>query len=606
MSDPKQTLKEIYGYDSFRPGQEPLIRAVLSGRDAMGIMPTGAGKSICFQIPALCMDGLTLVISPLISLMLDQVLALKEYGIRAAFMNSTLTPGQQRTVLSRAAEGAYQIMYVAPERLSSPSFVTFCQNYTIPFVAVDEAHCISQWGHAFRPDYLNIKPFIDALPVRPVVGAYTATATVKVREDIVRSLGLRDPLVHVNSFDRPNLRFDVSRGPKKDELRRFLHRHPNDSGIIYCSTRKEVENLCNDLIRQGIEATRYHAGLSDEERTKNQNDFLYDRSRIMVATNAFGMGIDKSNVSWVVHYNMPKNLESYYQEAGRAGRDGSPADCLLLYSGADVRTNEFLIENSLNENEGLTEAERAERMAHEKELLKQMTFYATTPDCLRMRILRYFGEESQPCGNCGNCDGAYETVDIGADLRTMLSAVMGLEINDRPYGRMVLRDFLKGSRSRTILDKGLDALYGYGELSHLSADRIMDIIDWAVLNGWLVKTDSEYPVIKAAKVDPAWWNAEDQTILARLPKERKDLPKARSAKPTAGGLFEELRKLRRKIADEQHVPAYVIFSDATLADMARLRPTTYKQFLAVKGVGQIKARQYGAQFLECIRIYEER
>ena len=603
MTDTKETLKTVFGYDSFRPGQEQLIDAVLSGRDVMGIMPTGAGKSVCYQIPSLSMDGLTLVISPLISLMLDQVLSLKEYGIRAAYMNSTLTPGQQRTVLSRAAENAYQIMYVAPERLSSPSFVTFCQNYSIPFAAVDEAHCISQWGHAFRPDYLQIKPFIDALPKRPVVGAYTATATEKVREDIVRSLGLRDPLVRVNSFDRPNLRFEVVRGSKKEELRHFLRRHPGDSGIIYCGTRKEVENLCGELIRAGLDATRYHAGLTDAERTKNQNDFLYDRCRIMVATNAFGMGIDKSNVSWVVHYNMPKNLESYYQEAGRAGRDGSPAECLLLYSPQDVRLNEFLIQNSLDENEDLSPSEKAERLEHEKSLLKEMTFYATGTDCLRMRILRYFGEEAAPCGNCGNCDGTYESVDISSKLRIMLLAVREMEENARCYGRTVLRDFLKGSRSRVILDKGLECLYGYGKLSHLSAERILQIIDWAVMNGWLRKTDAEYPVIRVGKIDPAWWSSEGEPVIARLPMERAEREKKRRPAATTGGLFEELRRLRRQIADEQGVPAFIIFSDAALTDMARIRPVTYRQFLTVKGVGKIKADQYANRFIACIKDF---
>ena len=602
--DPRQILKETFGYDSFRPGQEMLVSGVLAGRDVMGIMPTGAGKSICFQIPALVFDGLTLVISPLISLMLDQVLTLKQYGIRAAFLNSTLTPGQQRTVLSRAAENAYQIMYVAPERLSAPSFISFCQNYAIPFVAVDEAHCISQWGHAFRRDYLQIKPFIDSLPQRPIVGAYTATATAKVREDIVASLGLRDPVTRINSFDRPNLYFDVARGNKAAELRSFLRRHSDESGIIYCGTRKDVEEICDSLIRAGFDATRYHAGLPDKERTENQNDFLIDRKRVMVATNAFGMGIDKSNVSYVVHYSMPKNIESYYQEAGRAGRDGSPAECLLLYSAQDIRLNEFLIKHSLEENTELSDQERAVREAHELELLKQMTFYATANDCLRMRILNYFGEQAEPCGHCGNCNASYEDVEISARLRIILTSIRKMEEKHRSFGRVTLRDFFKGSKSQSILSKGLDQYYGYAALSSVSAERILQIIDWAVRNRWLSVSEGDYPVIRLGQIEPDYWTAEDEKIIARLPYVRTEREKQKPKAAPKAGLFEALRQLRKEIADEQHVPAFIIFSDATLTDMARIRPVTMAQFLSVKGVGKIKADQYGRRFIDCIRNYE--
>ncbi len=598
-------MKETFGYDSFRPGQEKLVNAVLDGRDVMGIMPTGAGKSICFQIPSLVFNGLTLVISPLISLMLDQVLSLKENGIRAAFLNSTLTPAQQRTVLGRAANHAYQIMYVAPERLSSESFRAFCQNYPIPFVAVDEAHCISQWGHAFRPDYLQIRPFLSALKSRPVVGAYTATATVKVQEDIVRSLGLRDPLIHVNSFDRPNLYFDVLSGDKQVLLLRFLKNHEGRSGIIYCGTRKDVESICDMLVKRGLDATRYHAGLSDKERTDNQNDFLYDRKQIMVATNAFGMGIDKSNVSYVVHYSMPKNIESYYQEAGRAGRDGSPADCLLLYSPQDVHLNEFLIKNSLEENENLTDEERHARLEHEMDLLKQMTFYATTNECLRMRILKYFGEESAPCGHCGSCSNSYETVDISSKLRIILLAIREMEAKRRHFGRVTLRDFFKGSKAQTILGKGLDSFYGYGKLSHLSAERILQILDWAVQNNWLKRIDGDYPVLGLGEIDPDYWPLEGREILASFPIPRDEKVSSRPDRRESGGLFEALRVLRSEIAKEQHVPAYIVFNDASLTDMARRRPGTYREFLAVKGVGKSKADQYASRFIECIRNYED-
>ena len=602
---PQEILKNTFGYDTFRPGQERLVNAVLSGRDAMGIMPTGAGKSVCFQIPSLVFEELTLVISPLISLMLDQVLTLKQYGIRAAFLNSTLTPGQQRTVLTRAAGNAYQIMYVAPERLSAPSFLSFCQNHPIPFVAVDEAHCISQWGHAFRRDYLQIKPFLTSLPQRPIVGAYTATATAKVQEDIAVSLGLRNPVVQINSFDRPNLYFDVARGNKSLELRSFLHRHANDSGIIYCGTRSDVEEICDSLIRAGFDATRYHAGLPDKERTENQSDFLYDRKKIMVATNAFGMGIDKSNVSFVVHYSMPKNIESYYQEAGRAGRDGSPAECLLLYSAQDIRLNEFLIRHSLEENKELSEQEKAVREAHELELLKKMTFYATSTDCLRMRILDYFGEHIGPCGHCGNCNASYEEVEISARLRLILSSIRKMEENHRSFGRVTLRDFFKGSKSQSIINKGLDRYYGYGALSSVSAERILQIIDWAVQNHWLRAESGDYPVIRLGQIDPAYWTAEDDKIIARLPYTRAEREKQQPKPASRGGLFESLRTLRKNIAAEQHVPAFIIFNDATLIDMARIKPVTIRQLLSVNGVGKIKADQYGQRFIDCIRDYLE-
>ena len=606
----QEILKQTYGYESFRPGQERLINAIISGKDAMGIMPTGAGKSICFQIPSLTFEGLTLVISPLVSLMLDQVLTLKEYGIRAAFLNSSLTPGQQRTVLGRAANHAYQIMYVAPERLTSEAFRSFCNYYPIPFIAVDEAHCISQWGHAFRPDYLKIKPFIDSLPKRPVVGAYTATATVRVRQDIVESLGLRNPVVQVNSFDRPNLNFEVQNGDKQKRLIRFLKRHINDSGIVYCGTRKDVEFLCEDLSQYGFSATRYHAGLPDKERTDNQNDFLFDRKKIMVATNAFGMGIDKSNVSFVVHYNMPKNIESYYQEAGRAGRDGSPADCLLLYSGQDVRLNEFLIRNSLEENTELSDEEREFRTRHELDLLRKMTFYATGNECLRVQILRYFGEDSTPCGHCGNCRQSYETVDVSKEVRNILAAVRNMQNKRRSFGRLTLRDFFKGRKLQSLAEKNLTTAEGYGALSYLSAERILQILDWMAQNGWLRKTEGDYPVLILGDAAPDTGTSVDEPIRARLPKE-KETEEAFTDKKNGfhqddSSLFEALRKVRKQIADEQHVPAYVVFSDAVLREIAEIQPDSFEMFRAVKGVGQAKAVKYSGRFIVCIRDHKKR
>lgn len=405
MMDQYRILKQVFGYDSFRPGQKELVESLLSGRDVLGVMPTGAGKSICFQVPGLLLPGITLVVSPLISLMRDQVNALVQAGVRGAFLNSSLTPAQYRKALSNARQGIYKIIYVAPERLLTSDFLDFALSVNISMVCVDEAHCVSQWGQDFRPGYLRIRQFLETLPTRPVVGAFTATATAQVRHDILSLLGLQHPKIVVTGFNRKNLYFDVRKPRDKfRELLQILREEGDKSGIVYCTTRKLVEEVCERLKEQGISATRYHAGLTDEERQQNQEDFLYDRKTVMVATNAFGMGIDKSNVSFVIHYNMPKDLESYYQEAGRAGRDGSPARCILLYSGADVRLNQFMIEKE-KDNEELDEKTLREVRQKELERLKQMTFYATSRRCLRQFQLRYFGEQQVPdhCGNCSVC-----------------------------------------------------------------------------------------------------------------------------------------------------------------------------------------------------------
>jgi len=409
----REVLREYYGYEQFRPGQEIMVNAILSGRDAMGIMPTGAGKSICFQVPAMLLPGITIVVSPLISLMKDQVTALVQNGIPAAYFNSSLTPGQYRTALKYAAQGRYKMIYVAPERLMTEEFLQLTQQIEISMITVDEAHCISQWGQDFRPSYRRICDLLEYLPKRPVLSAFTATATKEVRDDILKQLNLKDPEVVITGFDRPNLYWSV-RKPKSKlaEIDRYLSTHPEDSGIIYCSTRKNVEKVCDYLNHKGYRATRYHAGLDEEERVRNQDEFLYDRRNIMVATNAFGMGIDKSNVSFVIHYNMPKNMESYYQEAGRAGRDGSEAECILLYSGQDVVLNQFLIDQDSG-NEDLTEAEKALIKEKDQRLLKQMTFYCHTQFCLRQYILRYFGENAhEPCGKCSICRGEKESVKV--------------------------------------------------------------------------------------------------------------------------------------------------------------------------------------------------
>ncbi len=595
MTDYTEHLSETFGFDSFRPGQGELVDAVMHGRDVLGIMPTGGGKSICYQLPAIMMKGLTLVVSPLISLMLDQVLALKGLGVRAAFLNSTLTPGQQQTVLSRALNGAYQIMYVAPERLASPGFQAFCNHYPIPFVAVDEAHCISQWGHNFRPDYLKIRPFIDALPKRPVIGAYTATATQKVRDDIRESLKLEAPLEVLNSFDRPNLYFDVQRPKDKyAALKRFLQKERGRSGIIYCATRKTVEELCTNLTRDGWNATRYHAGLSEEERTQNQKDFLYDTCPIITATNAFGMGIDKSNVSFVVHYNMPKNIESYYQEAGRAGRDGSPASCLLLYSGQDVRTNEFLINKSVEEDTGLTDAQKKAYLDNELELLKQMTFLATTDGCFRSRILRYFGENAPSyCGNCGNCLGETETVDITDELRVVISIVDEASALRGGLGKTRIRQALLGN------EVSLVDLDGFGQLASVPADRVTQIIDWAISHEWLVSGGGQYPVLSVGNVPDSFYAGEER-VTAKFPTAKKETASPRAVKLIPEGraeVFARLKEIRKQLALEEGVPPFMIFTDATLSDMVQRWPMSIKEFKRVKGVGAAKAAKYGAEFI---------
>ena len=443
-------LKQYFGYDSFRPGQDELVHAILSGRDTLGIMPTGAGKSICYQVPAMLFPGLTLVISPLISLMKDQVGALVEAGVPAACINSAMSAEEFRDALYFAGRGQYKLLYVAPERLTAPSFLEFAKRVPISMITVDEAHCISQWGQDFRPSYLKILDFLAELPERPLVSAFTATATAEVRDDIVQALGLHEPFIKTTGFDRPNLYFAVEQPTSKGmKLLQLLNERKDKSGIVYCSTRKNVEEICDLLLSRGLPATRYHAGLDPDERRENQDDFLYDRKTIMVATNAFGMGIDKSNVSFVIHYNMPKNMESYYQEAGRAGRDGQPADCILLYSGQDVRMAEFLIERSHEaEDESIDEATRQELIARDRERLKQMTFYCTTTECLRHYILRYFGENSPlSCGHCSSCDTNFEEVDATMDARKILSCVYRLDERGRAFGKTVVSAILTGSKN---------------------------------------------------------------------------------------------------------------------------------------------------------------
>ncbi len=613
----KQVLKQYFGYDNFREGQAKLIEAVLEGRDVLGIMPTGAGKSICFQVPALAAEGITLVISPLISLMKDQVSALNQAGVHAAYLNSSLTQGQYVKALRFAKEGRYKIIYVAPERLTTEGFLDFARNsgIRISFIAVDEAHCVSQWGQDFRPGYLKISEFIRKLPHRPVVSAYTATATEEVRGDIIELLELRDPVVTVTGFDRDNLYFAVKKPMDKyKELVTYLREKEKEfsgcCGIIYCLTRKSVEDVCYDLRRDGFSVTRYHAGLTDEERRKNQDDFIYDRRHIMVATNAFGMGIDKSDVRFVIHYNMPKNMESYYQEAGRAGRDGAPAECVLYYEPSDVRMNQMLIGNNEN-NEMLDETAKALITQRDHWRLSQMTFYCFTSECLRRYILRYFGEEASGyCGNCFNCLTQFEEVDISKETAAIIGCI---KENWTAYGISTVIDILRGAKSQRILSKNLDKNSQYGALSMQSVTRLRQIIQEMLYQGYLELSGETYPVLKLGAGARKLSDSEATPMILKLPKEQEKRERAGSKgkRKKAGAasalreqdlkLFEELRAVRKDIAAEEKVPPYIIFSDKTLVLMCLVRPKNAADMLKISGVGEYKVQKYAEKFLTAIR-----
>ncbi len=611
MPTAQEILKQYFGYDSFRPGQDDLVQAILSGRDTLGIMPTGAGKSICYQVPALALPGLTLVVSPLISLMKDQVGALNEAGVPAACINSAMSFEEMRDALYFAGRGQYKLLYVAPERLTAPFFLDFARRVPISMVTVDEAHCISQWGQDFRPSYLKILDFLAALPQRPLVSAFTATATAEVRDDIIRALGLEEPFVITTGFDRPNLYFAVEKpSSKPSALLAHLMQRRDKSGIVYCSTRKTVEEVCDMLLSRGLPATRYHAGLDPEERLANQDDFLYDRKTVMVATNAFGMGIDKSNVSFVIHYNMPKNMESYYQEAGRAGRDGEAADCILLYNGQDVRTAEFLIEHSHeNEDESMDEKTRRQLIERDMERLKQMTFYATTTDCLRRYILNYFGEKAPLCcGHCGNCDTNFEEVDATMDARKILSCVYRLDERRLHFGKTVVAAVLTGSKSEQINRFHLDTLSTYNIMHEQTAVRVRQLIDVLLERGLLTADPERYNALFLTQTGNALMRGRGE-LRIKLPREKKPETAARRTEELAADvdekLFEKLRALRTKVAQRAGVPPYVVFSNATLADMAARQPKSEYELLGVRGVGEAKARRYGAEFVDCIRAYLE-
>ena len=678
MEQARAVLASRFGYDAFRPGQEAVVSALLAGRDVLAVMPTGAGKSVCYQVPAVVMEGMALVVSPLVSLMADQVRAVQEAGIRGAYLNSTLTPGQQAEVLRRAAGGAYDLMYVAPERLADPRFAEFARTAPLSLVAVDEAHCVSQWGQDFRPSYLSIGDFIASLPVRPPVAALTATATDLVRRDIVRLLGLQDAACTVTGFDRPNLRFAVERREPKQKLARldeFIDERRAESGIVYCAKRATVEEVCDHLRERGIAATRYHAGLSADERERNQRAFVNDEAPVMVATNAFGMGIDKSNVSYVAHFNMPGSVEAYYQEAGRAGRDGSPAECLLLWCDGDIATGRFFIEQE-STHEGLTAEEAEVVRASRRRMLESMVGYCYTTGCLRAYILRYFGEgghdealpsqggatEVAPYGGagagganlldgaacapdsrdghaacdpilrrggswsalpteensasssakrcCSNCDGEFEAVDVTAEARAIMRCVQALRGR---FGKTTVVDVLRGADTENLRQWGLVNLPVYGT-SEARRALLMEVVELLAADGYLAITEGKFPLVGFG---PRYREAAEPDFalcIKQTPKVRKGsaakLPKA--ARPGAADLgeadaelFERLRALRLRLAQEAGVPPYVIFHDATLAAMAAARPATEEELLALPGVGEKKLATYGKAFLEEIASVPE-
>ncbi|MCQ2432549.1 MAG: DNA helicase RecQ [Clostridia bacterium] len=616
--DKYSVLKHYFGHDSFRGGQETVIDHLLAGQDVLCVMPTGAGKSMCYQVPALLMDGVAIIVSPLISLMKDQVVALKEAGVPAAFINSSLGADEYKAVLRGMAAGEYKLIYAAPERLSAPAFLSVCASLHISMVAVDEAHCVSQWGQDFRPSYLKIPEFIDALPSRPVVGAFTATATDAVKEDIAGLLDLHAPFAITTGFDRPNLYFGVIHPENKTEmLLSLIAGRKERSGIVYCAARKTVEEVCSRLCEAGYAATRYHAGLSEEERRLNQEAFVYDEKRIMVATNAFGMGIDKSDVNYVIHYNMPKNIESYYQEAGRAGRDGSPAYCILLYSPQDLRTAKWLIENG-EPNPELDEEAQARIRELDYERLRDMAHYCTSTTCLRSYILRYFGETAdEDCGNCSVCgaQGTWEERDITVESQKILSCIVRM---GQRFGGQLVAQVLRGADNDRIRQFGFDELSTYGIMRDSKETDIRRFMSALEDHGYLRTEDihsktGTYGVLKLTEKSGALLKGREKLTVRMLKEPEKKKTQIESTRgkgkrsgvtaPPESPLLSALRVLRASLAAKAHVPAYVIFPDSAIYDMCDKKPGTLSEFLEVNGVGEVKAERYGEAFLRVIKQY---
>lgn len=595
-------LETYFGYTSFRPAQEAPIASLLRNEDVIGIMPTGAGKSICFQIPALCKAGLTIVFSPLISLMKDQVDGLLVQNIPAALINSTLTQSEFNKTMYEVRSGKIKLLYIAPERLSSNFFCNVLRALPIAQVIVDEAHCISEWGHDFRPSYRLIGEWLDSLPSRPIVGAFTATATKYVENDIKKLLGLDKANVYVTGFDRPNLSFSVIRTPKRmDYVVHYVRQHANENGIVYCATRKDVDRVYENLTRAGIKAGHYHGGLNDEVRREMQNAYADDKLQVMVATNAFGMGIDKSNVRYVLHYQMPRNMESYYQEAGRAGRDGAPAECILLYSGQDVQVHKYLIEQSI---------ETPERQNVELRKLQSMIDYCFCSNCLRKYMLNYFGESTvwTTCDNCSSCKGSADKVNVTKEAKAIFRAIMG---TDGRYGASMITSIVRGERTDRIMRAGHDALPVFGLLSNVDEKSIKGLIQQFVASGYLRSSTGKYPVLSltagAEEVLAGRKEVEEirqhVSVPSRTSKSVTSVARGKSSS-TSGGLFEHLRQHRKRLAEEAGLRPYLIFPDTVLIDLANLRPTTLGEFGNVKGVGEAKLKKYGLTFLQAIAEYK--
>lgn len=595
-------LETYFGYTSFRPAQEAPIASLLRNEDVIGIMPTGAGKSICFQIPALCKPGLTIVFSPLISLMKDQVDGLLVQNIPAALINSTLTQAEFNKTMYEVRSGKIKLLYIAPERLGSNFFCNVLRALPIAQVIVDEAHCISEWGHDFRPSYRLIGEWLNSLPKRPIVGAFTATATKYVENDIKKLLGLDKANVYVTGFDRPNLSFSVIRTPKRmDYVVHYVRQHANENGIIYCATRKDVDRVYENLTRAGIKVGHYHGGLSDEVRREMQNAYADDKLQVMVATNAFGMGIDKSNVRYVLHYQMPRNMESYYQEAGRAGRDGAPAECILLYSGQDVQVHKYLIEQSI---------ETPERQEVELRKLQSMIDYCFCSNCLRKYMLNYFGESTvwTTCDNCSSCKGSGDKVNVTKEAKAIFRAIMG---TDERYGASMITSIVRGERTDRIMRAGHDALPVFGLLSDVDEKSIKGLIQQFVASGYLRSSTGKYPVLSltagAEEVLAGHKEVEEirqhVSVPSRTSRSTSTTLRGKSSSGS-GGLFEHLRQHRKRLAEKAGLRPYLIFPDTVLIDLANLRPTTLGEFGNVKGVGEAKLKKYGLSFLQAIAEYK--